>query len=132
MIFLAFGLFAAKAREEYYLRMVTCMIRPEQLNELTAKLDQDDLMVGMTVSDVRGFGRQSGRQYTDPLFPDDKLQFQPKLKLEILVRRRDVDRLVETIVNTVRTGRIGDGKIVVYDAACVMRVRTGEKGRDAL
>jgi nitrogen regulatory protein P-II 2 len=130
MIFFAFTYAAAKARQEYYLRMVTCLIRPEQLDALTAELNRGDLMVGMTVSDVRGFGRQSGR--LTPQEPDDQIQFQPKLKLEILVRRKDVDELEEAIVKTLRTGRIGDGKIVVYDAACVMRVRTGEKGRDAL
>jgi nitrogen regulatory protein P-II 1 len=132
MLFMAFGFLAAQARQEYYLRMVTCVIRPEQLNELTAELDRGDLMVGMTVSDVRGFGRQNGQVDPAELSLECDFQYHPKLKLEILVRRKDVDHLVETIVKSVRTGRIGDGKIVVYDAACVMRVRTGEKGRDAL
>ena len=123
---------AAQAREEYCLRMVTCVIRPDQLDEVTSVLNRGDLIVGMTVANVRGFGRQSGHLDSEASDPDPKIQFQPKVKLEILVRRKDVDPVVDAIVKTVRTGRIGDGKIVVYDAAHAMRVRTGEKGRDAL
>ena len=130
MLFMAFSYLAARARLEYYLRMVTCVVRPEQLDELTRVLSRENVVVGMTVTNVRGFGRQGG--YLNPgATLDRKIQFQLKLKLEILVRRKEVDRLVDTIVRTLRTG-VGDGKIVVYDAAMAMRVRTGEKGRDAL
>jgi nitrogen regulatory protein P-II 1 len=111
--------------------MVTCVIRPEQLGEVTTALKRDDLVVGMTVMDVRGFGRQTG-SVDELVEKDDTIRFLPKLKLEILVRDWDVLRTMNTIADSLRTGSIGDGKIVVFEAASAMRVRTGEKGVYAL
>jgi nitrogen regulatory protein P-II 1 len=88
-------------------------------------------MMGMTVSDVRGFGRQRGEISANGKEVEE-IKFLPKLKLEILVRDWDVDRAMDVIADTLRTGNIGDGKIVVYEAASAMRVRTGEKGVYAL
>jgi nitrogen regulatory protein PII len=86
---------------------------------------------GLTVTEVRGFGRQKGQteiyrgaEYT--------MQYVPKVKLEIAVDDGLADRVVETIADGARTGRIGDGKIFVLDLEGVMRVRTGEVGADAL
>jgi amino acid transporter/nitrogen regulatory protein PII len=112
----------------YSVRMVTCVIRPEQLGEVTSALKQANLVMGMTVMDVRGFGRQRGETDGDGAVTDDTIRFLPKLKMEILVRDWDVNRTMDVIANAVRTGSVGDGKIVVFDAASTMRVRTGEKG----
>src|ERR1019366_2723448 len=117
-------------KKTYSVKMITCVIRPEQLNEVAAALKGQELMMGMTVMDVRGFGRQRGE--TNGSKEEDVLKFLPKLKLEILVRDWDVDRAMDLIADTLRTGNIGDGKIVVYEAASAMRVRTGERGVYAL
>ncbi len=117
-------------KKTYSVKMITCVIRPEQLNEVANALKGQELMMGMTVMDVRGFGRQRGE--TNGSKDEDVLKFLPKLKLEILVRDWDVDRAMDLIADTLRTGNIGDGKIVVYEAASAMRVRTGERGVYAL
>jgi nitrogen regulatory protein PII len=133
MIFLfASGFFLKKVRESYAVKMVTCVIRPEQFIPLTTALDKQNLMLGMTVMDVRGFGRQRGDREHPLPGGDHEIRFLPKLKLEILVPFRQAERLIEAIAQTLRTGEIGDGKIVVYEAAHLMRVRTGEKGLSAI
>jgi len=115
----------------YSVKMLTCVIRPEQLDDVSSALKKEDLMMGMTVLDVRGFGRQRGE--TNGGSADaDAIKFLPKLKLEILVRDWDIERATEVIADTLRTGNVGDGKIVVYAASSTMRVRTGEKGVYAL
>jgi len=118
-------------KKTYSVKMIACVIRPEQLNEVAQALKDQELMMGMTVSDVRGFGRQRGETVTNGK-PIEEIKFLPKLKLEILVRDWDVDRAMDIIADTLRTGNIGDGKIVVYEAASAMRVRTGERGVYAL
>jgi len=115
--------------KSYRVRMLTCVIRPEQLDDVTAALRREDLMMGMTIMDVRGYGRQKGDKGTNGArMPEDSVRFLPKLKLEILVRDWDVEHVMDTIADTLRTGNIGDGKIVVFDASSTMRIRTGEKG----
>jgi len=115
----------------YKVKMITCVIRPEQLNEVAQALKLQELMMGMTVMDVRGFGRQKGSAATNG-HVEEEVKFLPKLKLEILVRDWDMERAMDVIADTLRTGNIGDGKIVVYEAASAMRVRTGERGVYAL
>ena len=119
-------------KKTYSVKMISCVIRPEQLNEVAAALKAQELMMGMTVTDVRGFGRQRGETNASGNGAEEAVKFLPKLKLEILVRDWDVDRAMDIIADTLRTGNIGDGKIVVYEAASAMRVRTGEKGVYAL
>ena len=116
----------------YKVKMITCVIRPEQLGEVANALKNQDLMMGMTVMDVRGFGRQKGDSVDNNGKTEETIKFLPKLKLEILVRDWDMERAMDVIADTLRTGNIGDGKIVVYEAASAMRVRTGEKGVYAL
>ena len=113
----------------YKVKMITCVIRPEQLGEVTNALKNQDLMMGMTVIDVRGFGRQKGESNGSV---EETIKFLPKLKLEVLVRDWDMQRAMDVIADTLRTGNIGDGKIVVYEATSAMRVRTGERGVYAL
>ncbi|MFA5975115.1 MAG: amino acid permease [Elusimicrobiota bacterium] len=122
-------------QKTYSIRMVTCVIRPEQLGEVTSALKRENLVMGMTIMDVRGFGRQRGdtaeeENGNEP--PDETIRFLPKLKLEVLVRNWDVQRTMDVIADSLRTGSIGDGKIFVFEAASAMRVRTGEKGVYAL
>jgi nitrogen regulatory protein P-II 1 len=118
-------------KKTYSVKMIACVIRPEQLNEVAQALKDQELMMGMTVSDVRGFGRQRGDVEANGKIKEE-IKFLPKIKLEILVRDWDVDRAMDVIADTLRTGNIGDGKIVVYEAASAMRVRTGERGVYAL
>ena len=86
---------------------------------------------GLTVSDVQGFGRQRGHTevYRGAEY---EIDFVPKVKVELLVDDADVDRVVQTLVETARTGKIGDGKVWVLPVESVTRIRTGETGADAL
>ena len=112
------------------MKMVTCIIRPEKLEEVTHALDKLQV-VGMTVTDVRGFGRQKGQvehyrggEYT--------IRFISKVKLDIVVQDEDVTHTMDAIEHSARTGKVGDGKIFVLDVPAAMRIRTGEKGTSAL
>ena len=88
-------------------------------------------MQGMTVTEVRGFGRQKGQkeQYRGAEYTVD---FLPKVKMEVVVAEDQVKAVVETIVRTARTGQIGDGKIFVTDLDETVRIRTGESGAEAI
>jgi nitrogen regulatory protein PII len=124
----------ATLHRAHKVKMITCLIRPEQLEDVAQALKAQNLMIGMTVMDVRGFGRQKGDASASHAYAKEKdeIKFLPKLKLEILIREWDVDRAVDVMANTLRTGHIGDGKIIVYNASSAMRVRTGERGIHAL
>src|SRR5476651_2512052 len=84
----------ARVRKKYRTRMITCVIRPEQLKDVTAALQSARLMTGMTVTDVRGFGRQKGGNESSTHEP---IRFLPKLKLEILARELDLEKTMEVI-----------------------------------
>ena len=86
-------------------------------------------MPGMTISDVRGFGRQRGGHEPSA---DGSNRFLPKLKIEIMVKETDLEPTMDVISQSLHTGELGDGKIVVFNAVSTMRVRTGEKGLSAL
>ncbi len=112
------------------MKQITAIIKPFKLDEVREAL-ADVGVTGLTVTDVKGFGRQKGQteiyrgaEYT--------MQYVPKVKLEIAVDDGLADRVVDTIGEAARTGRIGDGKVFVLDLEGVMRVRTGEMGADAL
>ena len=110
--------------------LVTAVIKPHRLEDVKEAL-RGAGVVGMTVSEVQGFGRQGGKtevfrgaEYT--------LSFVPKVKLEVVVDSGDVDRVMDIMASSARTGKIGDGKIWATDVDRVVRVRTGESGADAL
>lgn len=105
------------------------MIRPERLSVVRADLVKAGVL-GMTVSDVRGYGRQKGQDgsYRGRSYA---IEFRSKLKLEVFVRDDQVETVKRTIVLAAQTGEIGDGKIFVSPVTEVIRVRTGETGEEA-
>src|SRR5438477_13014893 len=115
------------------MKMVVAMIRPEKLEAVQQALNERDVYL-MTVSDVRGCGRQRGftEVYRGTEFP---VRLLPKLKLEIAVNDAFVDAVIEAIVHAARfgdTGQIGDGKIFVLPMDDCVRIRTGERGGQAI
>ncbi len=112
------------------MKMITAVIKPFKLNDVREALSQHNVH-GMTVTEVKGFGRQKG--HTE-LYRGSEyvIDFLPKIKLEIAVQDDQVDDVVETLVEVANTGKIGDGKIFVYDLTDVIRVRTGEHGNEAI
>jgi nitrogen regulatory protein P-II 1 len=112
------------------MKLVTAIIKPFTLDDVKAALEQIGVL-GMTVSEVQGYGRQKGHTevYRGAEYSVD---FVPKVRVEVLVDDAAADKTVETIVDTARTGKIGDGKVWVTPVETVMRVRTGERGTDAL
>jgi nitrogen regulatory protein PII len=112
------------------MKLVTAVIKPFKLDEVRAALS--DLGVsGMTVTEVKGFGRQRGHTelYRGAEYVVD---FVPKTRIEIGVRNELLDQVVEVLVKAARTGKVGDGKIFVTDIARVVRIRTGETDDSAL
>ncbi|MFN8017261.1 MAG: P-II family nitrogen regulator [Acidimicrobiales bacterium] len=112
------------------MKLVTAVVKPFRLEEVKEALKASGV-AGITVSEVQGFGRQSG--HTEVYRGTEyKVDFVPKVRLEMVVEDADVDRTVEAIVNSARTGKIGDGKIWVGPLDEVIRIRTGEQGSDAV
>jgi nitrogen regulatory protein P-II 1 len=111
-------------------KVVIGIIKPFKLEEVTEALHAVDV-TGITIMDVRGHGRQRGHTevYRGAEYTHDYL---PKVRLEVLVDDRDVEKVVSAIAGAARTGKIGDGKVWVADVDALMRVRTGETGPDAL
>ena len=112
------------------MKMIEAVIRHFKLEEVKDALTGVDVH-GMTVSEVRGFGRQKGHkeQYRGAEYTVD---FLPKAKLEVVVSDDNAQRVIDTILQTARTGQIGDGKIFVTNLGQVVRIRTGEEGDSAL
>jgi nitrogen regulatory protein P-II 1 len=112
------------------MKLITAIIKPFKLDDVRDALGEVGI-TGMTVSEVKGFGRQKGHTelYRGAEYVVD---FLPKLKLEIVVPDEQADRVVETIVETAASGRIGDGKIFVSTIERAVRIRTQEEGDGAL
>jgi nitrogen regulatory protein P-II 2 len=112
------------------MKLITAIIKPFKLEDV--RLSISDIGVrGITVSEVRGFGRQRGHteiyrgaEYT--------VEFVPKTKIEIAVEDSLTDQVIEAIVASAKTGKVGDGKIFVFDLVEVVRIRTNERGADAI
>ncbi|MDD5773400.1 MAG: amino acid permease [bacterium] len=117
-------------RKTNRLKMVSCMIRPDYLNLVVEVLKEEDFIMGMTVTKVKGFGRQKGKADGDP--GSDTINFLPKIRIDVVVKEWDVPKIMDIISEAARTGNIGDGKIFVTDASEVMRIRTGEMGVKAI
>ena len=112
------------------MKLVTAIIKPFKLDEVREALSAIGVQ-GITVTEVKGFGRQKGHTelYRGAEYVVD---FLPKVKIEAAVSDELVDRVIEAIENAARTGKIGDGKIFVYNLEQVVRIRTGETGKEAL
>ena len=112
------------------MKLVTAIIKPFKLDDVRSALAEVGVQ-GITVTEVKGFGRQKGHTelYRGAEYVVD---FLPKVKLELAVDDEQVDRVVEAIVETARTGKIGDGKIFVAELGQAVRIRTGEAGSRAL
>jgi len=112
------------------MKLVSAVIKPFKLDDVRERLS-DIGITGITVIEVKGFGRQKGHTelYRGAEYVVD---FLPKIKLEIAVDDSLIEQTIEAITGAARTGKIGDGKIFVYDLQHVVRIRTGETGAEAL
>ena len=110
--------------------LVTAIIKPFKLEDVKEALRGAGIL-GLTVSEVQGYGRQGGKSETWR-GTEYKVDFVPKVKVEVLCDSADADKVVDIIATHARTGKIGDGKIWAVDLARVMRIRTGERDGDAL
>jgi len=110
--------------------LVTAIIKPFKLEEVKEALRGAGIL-GLTVVEIQGYGRQGGK--TEAFRGNEyKIDFVPKVMLEVLVDTGDVDKIIDTIASSARTGKIGDGKIWATPVDRLMRIRTGELGDDAL
>ena len=112
------------------MKLITAIVKPFKLDDVKAALATAGV-VGMTVGEVRGFGRQGGHTETYR-GTEYQLDFVPKVKLEIVVDDDLVDGVVDCIVTAAATGKIGDGKVWITAVDDIVRIRTGEHGRDAV
>ena len=112
------------------MKKIEAIIKPFKLDDVREALAAVGVS-GLTITEVKGFGRQKGHQelYRGAEYQVD---FLPKVKVEVVVKEEMVDRVIETIIEVAKTGKIGDGKIFVYDVLRAVRIRTSEEGADAL
>ena len=112
------------------MKLITAIVKPFKLDDVKTALKEAGV-TGMTVTEVQGFGRQAGHtevyrgaEYT--------VEFVPKIKVEVLADDDQVDAIAEALVSSARTEKIGDGKLWITEVGAVQRIRTGEKGADAI
>jgi nitrogen regulatory protein P-II 1 len=111
-------------------KLITAIVKPHRLDAIKQGLEEAGV-AGLTVSEVRGYGRQRGHtevyrgaEYT--------VEFVPKVRLEVLSTDAQADAVVDAIVSAARSGEVGDGKVFVTDVASIVRIRTGERDNDAV
>ncbi len=112
------------------MQLITAIVKPFKIDDVKDALKAAGIQ-GITVSEVRGFGRQGGHTETYR-GAEYKIDYVPKVRLEIVVDNSEVDRVVEAIKAAATTGKIGDGKIWVTNVERIIRIRTGEEGSDAI
>lgn len=113
------------------MKKIEAIIKPFKLDEVKDAL-QDAGISGLTVSEVRGFGRQRGNAEVYHGNAEYVVDFLPKVKIEMVLPQQLVEKAIEIISSTASTGRMGDGKIFIYNVEEAIRIRTGERGEDAL
>jgi nitrogen regulatory protein P-II 1 len=112
------------------MKLITAIVKPFKLDDVKTALASSGIL-GMTVSEVRGFGRQRG--HTESYRGTEyQLDFVPKAKIEVIVEDARADSAVETIIAAANTGKIGDGKVWITHVEEIVRIRTGERGADAI
>ncbi|KAA0235243.1 MAG: Nitrogen regulatory protein P-II [Acidimicrobiales bacterium] len=112
------------------MKLVTAIIKPFKLDDVKDALKEAGV-VGMTVQEVQGFGRQGGHTETYR-GAEYKVDFVPKVKLEAVVEDGDAERVADVIADSARTDKIGDGKVWITDVLRIVRIRTGEVNEDAI
>ena len=112
------------------MKLITAIIKPYKLDEVREALSEVGV-TGLTITDVKGFGRQKGHTelYRGAEYVVD---FLPKVKIELVVDDKKYKEAIDVIIKHSNTGKIGDGKIFVYEVSEAIRIRTGEKGKDAI
>jgi len=112
------------------MKKIEAIVKPFKLEDVQVALNEAGIS-GMTLTDVKGFGKQKGHKeiYRGAEY---KVDFVPKVKIEVVTTAEAAPRVIERIVAAARTGKIGDGKIFVTDIEEVIRIRTGERGQDAV
>ena len=112
------------------MKLITAIVKPFKLDDVKDALKAIGIL-GMTVSEVRGFGRQGGHSETYR-GAEYTIEFVPKVRVELVVDDGDVDKAISAIRNAANTGKIGDGKVWITSVERLVRIRTGEEGRDAI
>lgn len=112
------------------MKLITAIVKPFKIDDVKNALKSAGI-TGITVSEVKGFGRQGGHTETYR-GSEYQIDFVPKVKVEIVVAPETVDSAIDTLLKAAATGKIGDGKIWVTNVETVIRIRTGEKGTDAI
>jgi nitrogen regulatory protein PII len=112
------------------MKLITAIVKPFKLDDVKNALKAAGI-TGITVSEVKGFGRQGGHTETYR-GSEYQIDFVPKVKVEIVISPEMVDAAIDTLIQAAATGKIGDGKIWVTEVETIVRIRTGERGADAL
>lgn len=112
------------------MKKIEAIIRPFKLDEVKEALIEVGIR-GLTISEIRGYGRQKGHTETYR-GSEYRIEFVPKIKIEVVVEKEKVENVVEAILRTAKTGQVGDGKIFISDIEEVIRIRTEEAGPEAL
>ena len=112
------------------MKLITAIVKPFKLDDVKDALKTIGIL-GMTVSEVRGFGRQGGHSETYR-GAEYTIEFVPKVRVELVVDDGDVDKAISAIRTAANTGKIGDGKVWITSVEKLVRIRTGEEGRDAI
>ena len=112
------------------MKLVTAVVKPFKLDDVKDALSAIGVQ-GMTVTEVQGFGRQGGHSETYR-GTEYKVLFTPKTRIEVVINDEDADRVVDAILSAARTDKIGDGKVWVTNVETLARIRTGERGNDAV
>lgn len=112
------------------MKKVEAIIRPFKLDDVKEALLEEGIK-GLTISEVRGYGRQKGHKETYR-GSEYRIEFVPKIKIEIVIPDNKLEKVIEAIIRTAKTAQVGDGKIFISDISDVIRIRTEESGEDAL
>lgn len=112
------------------MKKIEAIIRPFKLEEVKEALVEIGIR-GLTISEVRGYGRQKGHTETYR-GSEYRIEFVPKIKIEVVVEDSKAEKIIDAIMKIAKTGHVGDGKIFIYNVEDVVRIRTGESGKDAL